>query len=520
MFSPSYQLQARAEIERRRRVKEAPARNEHFDNWQEWLSHLFPAYVSKPFAQRHTDLWEWVERLQPGIKQPAFVAIWPRGGAKSTSAELACVRVGAKRSRFYVWYISRTQDKADKHVETIASLLESTAIEREHPDIASRKVGKYGNSKGWRRSRLRTASGLTIDALGLDVGARGAKVEEQRPDLMIFDDVDEKHDTSATTQKIIETITTSLLPAGSSDCAVLFIQNKIHPNSIAAQLAEGKADFLTDREVSGPHPAVEGLTYEQRGGKFEITGGEATWEGQDIDTCQAQINTWGLSAFLQEAQHEVEQHGGIWDHIEFRHCRFDQVPTLERVVVWVDPAVTSTDQSDNNGLIVDGLGVDGNLYRLFAWEGIDSPESVLSRALDKAVEYGASTLGVETDQGGDTWYSVVERVREKRLRELTEQLETADGTSKKIIEKRMERVGQIMFNQNKAGAGYGSKVERNARMLVDYEHGKVIHVEGTHGPLERSLRRFPMKPLDLADASFWGWNDLMGDGGSLILFST
>jgi len=38
-------------------------------------------------------------------------------------------------------------------------------------------------SKGWRRNRLRTASGFTIVAIGLDTAARGVKLDEDRPDL-------------------------------------------------------------------------------------------------------------------------------------------------------------------------------------------------------------------------------------------------------------------------------------------------------------------------------------------------
>src|SRR5690606_26297837 len=145
-----------------------------------------------------------------GVRPRPFVAVWPRGGAKSTSAELATVAGGARGQRRYAWYISEPQDQADKHVETIAAPLESPQVEYYYPGMAERKLGKYGNSRGWRRQRLRTASGFTIDALGLDRASRGAKVEEQRPDMMIFDDIDDKLDSAATTQKKIDIITTSL----------------------------------------------------------------------------------------------------------------------------------------------------------------------------------------------------------------------------------------------------------------------------------------------------------------------
>ena len=101
-------------------------------------------------------------------------------------------------------------------------------------------MSKYGTSRGWRRNRLRTAGGFTIDAVGLDTAARGLKVEEQRPDLIFLDDIDGKHDTLATTAKKIATLTTSVLPAGSSNVAVIFVQNLIIKDGVASRLADGR----------------------------------------------------------------------------------------------------------------------------------------------------------------------------------------------------------------------------------------------------------------------------------------
>lgn len=493
-------------------------------DWREWLNRLFPAYVSAPFAERHIELWDWLDAIMPGTRPAPFVAIWPRGGAKSTTAELGAVRMGARRARRYIWYVSSTQDKADKHVETVASMLESKAVERADADLSNRKTGKYGNSKGWRRERLRTASGLTVDALGLDSGARGAKVEEQRPDMIILDDVDEKEDTPKTTQRKIDLITTSILPAGSDDCAVLFIQNLIHPDSIASRLADGRADFIADRIVSGPYPAVEGLAYEQNAdGKFIITAGQATWEGQSLAVCQDQITTWGLTSFRKEAQHEVDESGGVWDHINFRYCEWGDVPWSKvlRSAVWVDPAVTDTDESDSMGIQADAVSTDKKLYRLFSWEGITSPEDAIKRAILKGIEIKADHVGVETDQGGDTWKSVYKIVCQTIQKESDDRWQFAREQRAKNGEKidPNEKPPVIIFPKfasDKAGAGYGSKVERNQRMLTDYEGGRVIHVIGTHTALERSLKRFPRKPLDLADAAFWGWNDLLSPKGVFL----
>src|SRR4051794_24966006 len=70
--------------------------------WEEWLRKHFPRVCTHPFAERHTRLWDWFERLAPGDKPRPRVELWPRGGAKSTTTELGCVRVGVKLTRRFV----------------------------------------------------------------------------------------------------------------------------------------------------------------------------------------------------------------------------------------------------------------------------------------------------------------------------------------------------------------------------------------------------------------------------------
>src|SRR3990167_6751153 len=176
---PSLQVRAAAELELRRR---RAARYTPPDDWQPWLAAIFPSYVTASFADRHRQLWEWGWAIEQEVRPAPFVAVWPRGGAKSTSAELLTVGIGARQRRRYAWYICETQDQADKHIDTIAGMLESKQVAGYYSEMATRKVGKYGNSRGWRRNRLRTEH-FTIDGMGLDSASRGAKVEEDRPDF-------------------------------------------------------------------------------------------------------------------------------------------------------------------------------------------------------------------------------------------------------------------------------------------------------------------------------------------------
>jgi len=382
-----------------------------------------------------------------------------------------------------------TQEQADDHITNIAGLLESDLVNIAYPELGQRLVSKFGSAKGWRRNRIRASTGFTIDAMGLDSAARGVKLENQRPDFMVFDDLDSELDSDLSTHKKIKTITRKLLPAGSQDCAVLMIQNLVHEDSIFARLVDGRADFLMDRIISGPIPAIFGMKYEERDGKFVIVGGTASWENSmSVGSCQQVMNDIGLTAFLAEFQHQTQPpEGDIFNHIAFARCTHAELPVFKRVTVWVDPAVTTTDRSDSMGIQCDALGTNGRFYRLYSWETRATPLTAIEKALKVALRWGADTVGVETDQGGDTWEVVYHQACENMRKE-----GLLDGSAPR-------------FKHAKASTGHGSKIARAERMLVDYERGKFVHLEGTHHVLEQALKRFPrVKPYDLVDACLIG----------------
>lgn len=398
-------MKARAQLEMRRRQREREVQAAP-QEWKEWLNTLFPEYFSAGFAPHHDDYWEWNWSIKHGVRPRPFVGIWSRGGAKSTSAEVGAVRLGVTGQRHYALYVRETQEQADKSVDNLAALFESRSIRKYYPEHAKRMVGLYGRSKGWRRNRLRTAGGFTVDAIGLDTAARGAKVEEDRPDLIIFDDIDGKHDSIKTTLKKLAIIKTTILPAGSPDCAILGIQNLIIPHGVFARLSDGRADFLVDRYVSGPHPAIRNLEVDKvfwpEWGKLRavIKEGEATWEGQDIEACQKEMDTIGLSAFLEENQHEVhEVEGALWNKAILQEHRVGDTPSMKRVVVGVDPS----GGGDEVGIIVEGVGYDDHLYTL-ADRSCPAELGPLfwgKAVVDAYYDFGADRIVAEANFGGD-----------------------------------------------------------------------------------------------------------------------
>lgn len=471
--------------------------------WDEWLLTLFPHAFEYPFAPHHIDFWHHIDSIRRGVKPSPYLLILARKGGKSSSLEKAAVRLGAKEHRKFGLYIRATQNMANKSVQNIAGLLESATVEKHYPKLATRHMSKYGHSRGWKMDLLRCGNGFNVAALGLDAAVRSLKLDEFRPDFFMIDDIDDPQDSPETIEKKIETLTRDILPAGSDDAAVIGSQNLMHPQSIFKLLVDNKADFLGDRIINGPHPAIIDLAYEAYEDndrrKYRITNGTPTWGGQSIETSERQMTEWGKTAFLIEAQHEVDLvEGGIYESIDHIHCNFDEVPELIAISTAVDPAVTDNDNSDCQAIQIDGLAVNDKIYRLFSFEGRSSPSEIMVQAIVKTIEYGGDTIIFETDQGGDLW----EESYEKTWEDLIEDDDYPAITWETI---------QPDFIAARAGS-IGSKKHRGQLQLREYERGRFVHVRGTSHVLEKALGRFPKrKPFDLHDAGFWSSYYLIED---------
>jgi hypothetical protein len=293
----------------------------HELEYEPWLSAYAPHAASSRLAEHHHRAWQWAESLEPSKSPAALIECWFRGGGKSTTMELIVSRLAVKATRRFVVYVCATQDMADRHVQDIATAMERCGIER--------AINKYGFSRGWNASKLRTANGFNVLAFGLDTGARGVKLDHLRPDMIILDDIDELDDSVNAVDKKIRTITQTILPARSTDCAVVFVQNRIHANSVMSHVLSGELDMLQNRIQSPIVPAIKDLqydTFEREDGRvgYKITSGTPMWEHKTIEVCQQEIDTYGLMSFLRECQHEVGV-GGLFFNT-FREYSSDGQP--------------------------------------------------------------------------------------------------------------------------------------------------------------------------------------------------
>jgi phage terminase large subunit-like protein len=103
-----------------------------------------------------------------------------------------------------------------------------------------------------------------------------------------------------------------------------------------------------------------------------------------------------------DAEYLKDVEGALWNRslIDELRVQRSQVPELKRIVVAIDPAVSCNEDSDESGIIVCGLGVDGHGYVLEDASGKYLPNEWARRAIALYRKFGADRIIAEQNQGG------------------------------------------------------------------------------------------------------------------------
>jgi phage terminase large subunit-like protein len=187
----------------------------------------------------------------------------------------------------------------------------------------------------------------------------------------------------------------------------------------------------------------------------------------------------------QELDGEIveDRMNGLWQRHWLAQARLSARPELKRIVVAVDPPVTSTAGADSCGIVIAGLGVDGRGYVIGdrTIQGRD-PATWAHAAVAAYRDYQADRIVVETNQGGDLVVQVFKGI-------------DANIPVKKVYASR-------------------GKFLRAEPISALYAEGRVAHV-GEFPELERQMCDFAADGLangkspDRLDALVWALTELM-----------
>lgn len=105
----------------------------------------------------------------------------------------------------------------------------------------------------------------------------------------------------------------------------------------------------------------------------------------------------------QELEGELleDLEGALWNRTLIDDSRVKDAPSLARIVIGVDPAVTSGEKSDFTGIVVAGRGHDGHLYLLEDATMKGTPNQCMSRVAKLFHSWQADKVIGEVNNGGD-----------------------------------------------------------------------------------------------------------------------
>ena len=101
------------------------------------------------------------------------------------------------------------------------------------------------------------------------------------------------------------------------------------------------------------------------------------------------------------AQMLDDSEGALWTRDNLEDTRTSKPPSMDRIVVGVDPAISDTVTSDSTGIIVAGVGSDQHGYVLDDSTLRGSPHQWATAAVAAYHRYSADRIVAESNQGGD-----------------------------------------------------------------------------------------------------------------------
>jgi phage terminase large subunit-like protein len=190
----------------------------------------------------------------------------------------------------------------------------------------------------------------------------------------------------------------------------------------------------------------------------------------------------------QELNAEIldDNPNALWARSNLDANRVIKAPPLKRIVVAIDPATTNTEESNETGIIVAGLGEDNHGYTLQDYTMKGTPKTWASAAITAYYSWKADRIIAEANQGGD------------------------------MIEHTIRSIDKnISFKKVHATKGKYTRAEPVSSL---YEQNKCHHV-GYLGRLEDELCEW--EPGDESpnrlDALVWAYTELMVTGRTLII---
>lgn len=199
---------------------------------------------------------------------------------------------------------------------------------------------------------------------------------------------------------------TRLAPGGS----IILVQTRWAKNDLAGWLIEQSGTGGEHWEVLNLPAISDGETPDS----MHRPPNTALWAErfplEYLEQTRRSMTPYQWAAMYQQQPRDYE--GALWQYDTINDARVSPgtVPELIRIVVGMDPAVTSGDDSDETGIIVAGVDARGHFYILNDSSGTRTPLESARAAVQAYHLYKANDIVAETNQGGDMVQDLIRTV--------------------------------------------------------------------------------------------------------------
>jgi len=302
------------------------------------VEYYFPHYATSECADFHLDFAKQVmkNKTYKGFAQ------WGRGLAKSVWVDILLpFWLWMNEETHYLVIVGNNYDKAKTLLSDLQAEFEA------NPRI----INDFGEQKvlgSWEDGNFRTKSGFIGKALGMGQSVRGLRVQAQRPDLCVCDDLEDKGliKNPRRQDEFAAWIERDLIPTMDGDIR-RFIQanNRFAPRMIQTVLQERHPKWKV-HQVNAYDPT----TY--------IPAWHTKYDNNYYKELEDEIGTLAAKA---EFNNEPHVEGKIFTDEQIQWCKLPRITSFECIVGHWDIAYAGNSTSDFNAIKLWGLK-DGKFY--------------------------------------------------------------------------------------------------------------------------------------------------------------
>lgn len=322
--------------------------------------YYFSNYFKYPLAPYHYEMAQDLEDLLAGkIRECGWIMY--RESAKTTFAKLFVIWCIAYKKKKYINVDSFDRENAERILFDVAfELTNNKKLAADFPTLFSKRRGTE-DIKQNRINNFVTENGIRVEAHSTQESVRGRIHLEQRPDMLIADDIEtnKTKDSEAYTKQVRDHISEAL--AGMSpDGNILYLGNYI--------TEAGNIQFLLDRAKTDHRLRIRNVPVVLSNGlpawpaKYALEDVEAERDGKV--SIEDKLRQLGSLVFSYEMMNQPIDE--MMAEFKKQYLQLEVVDTVKQLstkcYITIDSAIKKTEEADFTGITINRVSVENKWY--------------------------------------------------------------------------------------------------------------------------------------------------------------